>query len=102
MDQYLEVEVHNEFVKRMEADHERINQRIKTIEESLAETRKLTLSVERLTLSVQSMVEVQKKQGERLDTIEGRDGEKWRTVAGYVLTTIIGLIIGLVWTNFIG
>ena len=102
MDQYLELEVHNEFAKRMEAEHERQNHRIDAIENSLKETQKLALSIERLTLSVKSMVEVQKTQNDRLETLESRDGEKWRNAIGYVITTVIGLIIGFVWTSFIG
>lgn len=101
MEQYLEVDVHNEFAKRMEEEHVRQNQRLKALEESVKETRNLALSIERLTLSVQNMVEVQKAQGDRLETLENRDGEKWRKVVGYVITTVIGLVIGLVWTNFI-
>lgn len=102
MEQYLELAVHNEYAKRMEEEHDRQNKRIGDLEESVKEIRDLAISIERLTLSVKEMVDVQKKQNDRLDTIEGRDGEMWRKVAGYVLTTIIGLVIGFVWTTFIG
>lgn len=100
--QYLEVDVHNEFAKRMEAEHERQNHRIEAMEESLKETRTLALAIERLTISVKSMVEVQKDQNNRLETLENRDGEMWRKVVGYVITTIVGLVIGLVWNTFAG
>ena len=101
MEQYLEVEVHNEFAKRMEAEHDRQNQRIKSLEDSVKETRSLAMSVERLAMSVQNMVEVQKTQNDRLETLESRDGEMWRKVIGYVITTIVGLVIGFVWTSFV-
>lgn len=101
MEQYLEVDVHNEFAKRMEEEHTRQNQRLKSLEDSVKETRTLALSVERLAMSVQNMVEVQKTQNDRLETLESRDGDMWRKVVGYVITTVIGLVIGLVWTNFI-
>jgi hypothetical protein len=96
---FLEKEVHEEFAKRMEADHERIEQRIQTIEDSLKETRKLTLSVERLALSVESMVKVQEAQGKRLETLESRDGEMWRKVVGYIVTSVVGIIVGYIFTR---
>ena len=102
MEQYLEVGVHNEFAKRMEEEHNRQNRRIDDLEEGLKETRNLALSIERLTLSVKAMVDVQKEQGERLETLENRDGDMWRKVVGYVITTIVGLVIGFVWTSITG
>lgn len=102
MEQYLEVSVHEEFAKRMENEHARQNERIHELEESVKETRNLALSIERLTFSVKSMVEEQKTQGERLDSLESRDGEMWRKVVGYVITTIVGLAIGLIWNSVFG
>lgn len=43
-----------------------------------------------------NMVKEQEKQGERLEALEGKDGEMWRTVVKYVLTTALGLLIGIV------
>lgn len=36
------------------------------------------------------------KQGERIGSLENRDGEKWRQITGYVLTTIVGIILGFI------
>ncbi len=96
---FLEKEVHDEFAKRMEEEHARQNQRIKALEDSFKETRSLALSIERLTMSVKSMVEVQKSQGERLDVIENRDGEMWRKVVGYVISSIVGIVVGYIFTR---
>ena len=46
--------------------------------------------------SIEAMVKEQKKQGERIESIEGRDGERWRTVTGYIITAVIGILIGFV------
>lgn len=102
MDQYLEVSVHNEFAKRMEEEHTRQNNRITELENEVKENRSLVLSVERLTTSVKAMVEEQKEQGRRLDELEHRDGEMWRKVIGYVVTTVVGLVLGFIWTSVIG
>ena len=42
------------------------------------------------------MVEEQKAQGERLETLESRDGEMWRKIVGYVITAILGIIVGYI------
>ena len=42
------------------------------------------------------MAETQKEQGEKLEKLESRDGEMWRKVTGYIITAIIGIVIGFV------
>ena len=57
------------------------------------------MSVEKLANNMEIMANEQAKQGERLEALEGRDGEMWRTVVKYVLTAALGLVIGLVATQ---
>ena len=35
---------------------------------------------------------------ERLEKLEGRDGEKWRSVTGYLLTFVIGLVVSYIFS----
>lgn len=100
MDEYITLQLHNEYAKRMEEEHRRQNRRIDSLEKSVEETRKLALSIERLTISVQDMVEEQKSQGKRLETLEGRDGEMWRKVLGYAITAVVGIVIGFIFNQF--
>lgn len=93
---YLTMELHNEYARRMEEEHQRQNQRISALEKSSKDNIKLTISVEKLATSVQSMVEEQKAQGERLETLENRDGEMWRKILSYAITAIIGIAIGFI------
>lgn len=93
---FVTMEFHNEYAKRMQEEHDRQNHRIGDLESGVKEYNKLALSIERLTISLQSMVEEQKAQGERLETLEKRDGEMWRKVVGYVLTTTIGILLGYI------
>lgn len=95
-DKYLTMELHNEFARRMEEEHERQNERIKALEKSSKENMKLTISVEKLATSVQTMVEEQKTQGERLEKLEEQDGEMWRKVVSYAITAIVGIVIGFI------
>lgn len=39
------------------------------------------------------MLKEQEKQGKRLEELEGRDGEMWRKVMGYILSALIGGIV---------
>lgn len=90
---------HEEFRRRLEEENARQDKRISLLEDSVREMNALTTSVERLAVSVEGMVKEQEKQGKRLETLEGRDGEMWRKVVGYIATAVIGIIIGFVFTQ---
>lgn len=96
MENVISREEHDEFTRRMEDEHKRISHRLTNLEETVRQIGALTASVEKLALSVESMARTQTKQGERLEELEDRDGEMWRKVSGYVLTTIIGAILTFV------
>lgn len=91
---------HEEFTRRMEDEHKRQDARLKLLEASVRETRALTASVERLASNMESMVKEQETQGKRLEVLEGRDGEKWRKVVGYVVTAVIGIVVGFLAKKF--
>ena len=87
---------HEEFCKRIDAENNRQNQRIKLLEEQTKQVTDLAISVRELAQSVKQMAETQKDQGEKLEKLESRDGEMWRKVVGYIITAIIGIVIGFV------
>lgn len=85
---------HEEFCKRVEAEDRRQDKRLEILEEQTKQFTDLVLSVRELAQSVKQLAEIQKAQGEKLDELESRDGEMWRRVSGYVITSIIGLVVG--------
>ena len=87
---------HEEFVKRMEDEDRRQNHRIEILEKSVQQFTSLTASVEKLALNMENMLKEQEAQGNRLEALEDRDGEKWRTMISYVGTTVIGILIGYI------
>ncbi len=87
---------HDEFAKRIEAEEHRQNRRIELLEESVKQNAELTLSVGKLASSVEQMAKEQAHQGERLETLESRDGEMWRKVTGYLITGVAGIVIGFI------
>ena len=91
---------HEEFAKRIDAENERQNQRLKLLEEQTKQVTDIAISVRELAQSVKQMAVTQKEQGDKLEKLEGADGEKWRTVVGYVITAVIGIFIGFVFKQF--
>lgn len=87
---------HEEFAKRIDAENDRQNARIKLLEDQTKQVTDIAMSVRELAQSVKQMAETQKEQGEKLEKLEGMDGEKWRSVVGYVITAVIGIVIGFV------
>lgn len=85
---------HEEFCKRVEAEDRRQDKRLEILEEQTKQFIDLVLSVRELAQSVKQLAETQKVQGEKLDELENRDGEMWRRVSGYVIISIIGLVVG--------
>lgn len=93
MEDVISRKEHEEFVRRMEDEHKRVNHRLSDLEDTVRQIGELTASVEKLAVSVESMAKSQTKQEDRLEELESRDGKMWRKVSGYVLTTIIGSIL---------
>ena len=85
---------HEEFSRRIEDWERRQDKRLELLGENVREIGALTTSVEKLAQSVESMVKEQEKQGRRLDELEGRDGEMWRKVVGYIITAAVGILVG--------
>lgn len=90
---------HEEFKLRLEEENRRQDKRIELLEQNVEEMRSLTTSVEKLATNMESMLREQEKQGKRLETLEGRDGEMWRKIVGHVVTTVIGIVLGYLFTR---
>uniref|UniRef100_A0AAU8AYW5 Haemolysin XhlA n=1 Tax=Dulem virus 37 TaxID=3145755 RepID=A0AAU8AYW5_9CAUD len=90
---------HEEFRRRLEEENKRQDKRIERLENNFEKMGALTASVEKLAQSMQSMLKEQEKQGKRLETLEGRDGEKWRTVVSYVITAFISIVLGFIFAQ---
>jgi len=96
MDEPITRAEHDEFVKRIEESHDRINARLKLLEEQTKQMTDIAASVKELAMSIKQMAEEQKSQSDKLEKLEERDGEMWRKVVGYSVTAIVGILIGFV------
>ena len=99
MEETISRREHDEFARRIDAENHRQNNRIAKLEEGISETHELTVTVGKLATNMESMLKEMERQGKRLSALEERDGEMWRKVVGYVITAVIGLILGAAFTN---
>lgn len=90
---------HEEFSRRINEEDRRQNKRLDLLEQSMRDLAKLAASVEKLATNMENMLAEQEKQGRRLESLEGRDGEKWRKVVVHAITVIIGIILGYVFSR---
>ena len=89
----------SEFTRRIDDENTRQNQRIAACEQSETRIQSLTVSVEKMVICMNQMVEELKQQGKRLTVIENRDGEMWRKVVGYVLTALASSVMTFIFTR---
>ena len=59
----------------------------------------INANVEKLTALLENSKETLEHQEKRLEALEARDGEKWRQVTGYIITAVIGIILGFIATH---
>lgn len=104
--QYVSMEVHKEFEKRMTSENERLsdedrrqNKRIDVLEDTVRQIGDLTASVKELAVSMKNMAKLQELQGNDIEELKNRDGEMWRKVAGYIITLVIGIVISSIFTQ---
>lgn len=101
MDEPISRAEHEEFAKRVDAQEKRQDKRLEMLENTVREIGALTLSVQRLAQSLESMVKEQEQQGRRLQALESRDGEKWRKLMGYIATALTSGAVTLLLSQII-
>ena len=75
--------------EKLQAEDERQNKRIDKLEEQQGLLTDLTIAVKGLTLEVKNMVGQIAAQNTRIQTLENRDGEKWRGAVKTVITVVL-------------
>ncbi len=96
---YITRAEHKEFCLRQDAENNRQNRRIELLEQNVREVRDLASSVEKLAVNMENMLKAQEQQASRLEVLESRDGEMWRKVTGHIVTVIIGIVLGYIFTQ---
>lgn len=100
MEDFVSSAAFQEYAHRIDAENEMQNERLSKLERTVEEITKLTISVEKMAISMENMTTELRSQGERLTDIESKPGEKWEKLSWVVITAlatgILGYILGMV------
>lgn len=102
MDYVTKVE-YEEFTKRMDDEHNRQNHRISEMEENFRQIHALTLSIEKMAISIENMDKSIKRQWEHIEKLEDAPKSSWNKLKDGILGAIasaIGVGIVLAVINF--
>ena len=94
MEEFVTKAEYREFSRRVDEENNRQNIKISSLEKAVQEISRITISVERLAVSMENMKEEQKKTNDRLENIEAAPGKKWDLTVNTIITGIIGFLIG--------
>ena len=87
---------HDEYVKRMEDEHKRLNHRLVNLEKIVNQIQEMNTNINELATNMKYILEEQREQGKRLDKIENEPKTAWDSVKKGVFTAIGASIGGAV------
>lgn len=94
---YITRNEYDEFTRRMEDEHHRQNHRIAEIEDNFRQIQTLTLSIEKMALTVDNMDKSLKRQWERIEKLEDCPKNSWNKLKDGILGAIASAIgVGIV------
>ncbi|MDE6388950.1 hypothetical protein [Parablautia intestinalis] len=106
MDDYISRKEHEAFAdlmrsenKRLEDENNRQNKRLAEVETKVGELIDISTSIKSMTVEIKNLTNQIAKMDSRVEVMESRDGEMWRKVTGYIITAIIGIVIGFIFTR---
>lgn len=85
---------HKEFAKRIDAENSRQNKRLDLLEKNVNQINDLTISVEKMAVNVENMLEELKKQRERLETLENEPVENFNQIKATIITALVSTVVG--------
>lgn len=93
MAEFITREEHGEFCRRIDAENARQNDRLDNLETTVHQINQLTISVEKLAVSMDGMLKELTEQSNRLKELEGNDGKKWKKVVSGIITGVVGGLV---------
>lgn len=99
--EYVTVQVHNEFAKRIDQENDRQNHRLTALEENFSMVQALAVSTEKLAVNMETMAKELAKQGSKLDELEAKPAKRWDLVVTTVIAGILGALVTLVTRGFL-
>lgn len=90
MDEFLTIQVHEEFAKRIEAEEQRQNHRLNNLEDTMRQLTDLTVAVREMATNMAAMKDTLEAQGKRLEEIEKEPGQNWKKAVWLVVAAVVG------------
>ena len=93
-------------LKNLTSEDKRLNERMKAVEGVNKQLTEMNVTLQKqadnigeITRNIANLTEAREKDTERLEVLEGRDGEMWRKVVGYIITFVAGIIITFIFAQ---
>ena len=90
---YIQRREHDEYVKRMDDEHRRINYRLKKCEEISKQIQDININISNLAGNMKQLLDEQLEQGKRLDKIEDEPNKTLGALKNSIINAI-GTAIG--------
>ena len=78
------------------SENNRQNERLALLESKMEGLKDISISINTLATDMKHMLEEIQAQGKRLESLEGKDGDMWRSILKTAVTGILTLILGFI------
>lgn len=92
-DEFVSRAEYDERLKRVDDENNRQNHRLDKLENLMEKINDLTIAVKELATNMGLMQQEQRRQGERLESLEAEPAEKWKTTIKTVITVVVSAVI---------
>lgn len=92
--EYVSKDRYEADLARIDAEENRQNARLESLDDAVKEIGNLAISIERLAMNVASMQKTLEAQTARLTQLEAEPADNWRKAVWIVLAAIIGAAVG--------
>ena len=96
----------NAEIDKLTAEDRRLNERLKAVEGINKQLSDMNMTMQKqsdnigeLSRNIAELTKERAEDAERLEKLEGRDGEMWRKVLQYIATAVAGIIVGFIFTK---
>lgn len=90
--EYIDRHEYEECVERIKDEDHRQNRRLEELEGTMKQISSLTISVEKIAISVQSLAKEIAKHSAELDALKSVPGKRWDTIITGILCAVAGAV----------
>lgn len=92
-EEYISKSEHLAFKEGIDKENARQNERLNKLEVTVERINDLAVATNKLASTMESMLQEQKEQGQRLRVLEGKDGKKWQETVKILASAVIGALV---------